>query len=80
MTPALRASARFWIVGTTVAFVGVAVSRLLARGFDGRAHATLALTGELIALSGLMIILFGIRRRLRGGGFQVESTQPEGKE
>jgi len=65
MTPALKASARHWLSGIAIAFTGVAISRLLASGFDGRAHALIALTGQLVAIGGLTIILFGIRRRIR---------------
>jgi hypothetical protein len=65
MTPAIKASARHWIAGIVVAFAGVAVSRLVASGYSGRAHAAIALTGQLVALCGLLIILLGIRGRLR---------------
>jgi len=65
MTPALKASARHWLSGIVIAFTGVAISRLLASGFEGRTHALIALTGQLVALGGLAVILFGIRRRLR---------------
>ncbi|MDF3056412.1 MAG: hypothetical protein K0R17_627 [Rariglobus sp.] len=64
MTPALKASARHWISGTVIAFTGVAVSRGVASGFEGRPHALFALAGQLVALGGLFIILLGIRRRL----------------
>jgi Zn-dependent protease with chaperone function len=64
MTPALKASARHWIAGTALAFAGVAVARLVAPGFEGRARAAIALTGQLVALGGLLVILLGIRRRL----------------
>ena len=65
MKPEFKAAAGHWIFGTAMAFAGVAVSRLLAPGFAGRAHAVVALAGQLIALGGLVVILFGIRRRLR---------------
>jgi hypothetical protein len=64
MTPALKASARHWLTGIVLAAAGVAVNRLLAPGFEGRAHAAVAVTGQLVALSGLFVILLGIRRRL----------------
>jgi hypothetical protein len=64
MTPAIKASASHWIFGTFLALVGVAVNRLVAASFEGRAHAVFALTGQLVALGGLFIILLGIRRRL----------------
>ncbi len=65
MTPALKASAGYWIFGTAIAFAGVVISRVVAAGFEGRVHAMLALTGQLVAFGGLLIILLGIRRRLR---------------
>jgi drug/metabolite transporter superfamily protein YnfA len=64
MTPALKASARYWIAGTALAFAGVAVARVVAPGYEARTRAALALTGQLVALAGLAIILLGIRRRL----------------
>ncbi len=65
MSPAIKASARHWLAGIAIAGVGVAVSRLIAPGFDAPGRAATALAGQLIALSGLLIILLGIRRRLR---------------
>ncbi|HEY9248816.1 MAG TPA: hypothetical protein VIO38_06780 [Rariglobus sp.] len=65
MTPALKASARHWLAGIVIAFAGVAVTRLWAPGFEGRAHAAVAVAGQLLAMGGLFIILLGIRRRLR---------------
>lgn len=64
MTPALVASARHWIAGTVLAFAGVAVARVVAPDFAGRTRALLLLTGQLVALGGLLIIVLGIRRRL----------------
>jgi hypothetical protein len=65
MTPALKASARHWIVGTALAFAGVTVARLVAPGLEGRSRAGVALFGQLVALGGLLIIILGIRRRLQ---------------
>ena len=65
MSAEFKAAAGHWVFGTAMAFAGVAVSRLLAPGFGGRPHAAVALAGQLIALGGLVVILFGIRRRLR---------------
>ncbi|MFA6960069.1 MAG: hypothetical protein WC205_04865 [Opitutaceae bacterium] len=65
MTPAIKASARYWLAGIALAIAGVAISRLLAPEFQARSHATIALIGQLLALSGLWVIIMGIRRRLR---------------
>lgn len=66
MTTALRASARHWLAGLALAFAGVSVNRLLAPAFaPGHARAAFALVGELAALTGLVVIMFGIRRRIR---------------
>ncbi|MCX6954143.1 MAG: hypothetical protein NTV51_18495 [Verrucomicrobia bacterium] len=65
MTTALKASARHWIAGTVLAFVGVAVARLVAPGLESRPRAWLTLAGQITALGGLFVILLGIRRRLR---------------
>jgi hypothetical protein len=65
MSPAIKAASRHWISGTLLALAGVAISRLLAPGFEERVRAWLMAGGQFVALSGLFIILMGIRRRLR---------------
>jgi hypothetical protein len=65
MTPALRSSARYWFTGLALAAVGVCVNRALAPVFDTRPRAVVAVAGELVALAGLGVIVFGINRRLR---------------
>lgn len=74
MTPAIKASALHWISGIVLAAIGVAVNRLVAANFEGRAHALCALTGQLVALTGLFIILLGIRRRLRRANAEAPPT------
>ena len=78
MTPALKASARHWLAGIAIAFTGVAISRLLAPGFEARSHAVIALTGQLMALGGLCVIVTGIRRRLRLAAGQTAEGSPPG--
>ena len=68
MTSALRFSARYWLTGIALAFVGVSANRLLAPLFDARPRAIVAVAGELVALAGLGVIIFGINRRLRLAG------------
>lgn len=65
MSPAIRASARYWLTGLILAAVGVALARLVAPGFAERPRSLIALAGEVVALSGLFVIALGIRRRLR---------------
>lgn len=66
MTPALRTSARYWIAGLALAAAGVMVNRLLAPGFASQQiRAAGALAGELVALTGLLVIMLGVRRRIR---------------
>ena len=77
MTPALKASARYWIAGIVLAFAGVAVTRLFAPSCEVvRVRAIVALSGELTALAGLAVILIGIRRRLRSGELSLAPTTP----
>jgi uncharacterized membrane protein YidH (DUF202 family) len=66
MTPALRASARHWLAGLALASAGVAANRLLAPCFSSpQVRAACAVTGELVALTGLLVIMLGVRRRIR---------------
>lgn len=65
MSPVFHASARHWLIGTALAFGGVAINRLAAPVFTGRTAAGVALLGELLGLAGLWIIAAGIRKRLR---------------
>jgi hypothetical protein len=53
----------YWWVGTAVAFLGVAVTRLLAGQFAQDVQHYVKGTGVLLALSGLFIIMLGTRRR-----------------
>lgn len=64
MTPAIRASARHWIVGLSLAAMGVVVNRLVAPQFEERLMSAFAVCGQLVALGGLFVILLGIRRRI----------------
>ncbi len=74
MTPALRASARHWLIGLALATGGVVFVRLVAPACaDHRLRAVVALSGEIIALTGLFVIMLGIRRRIR---LQSAAVQP----
>jgi hypothetical protein len=64
-----------WFAGTLLAFVGVAVARLLAPSLNaGTPQLLVTLGGRLLALAGLAVILVGIHRRLRAEG---AGTTPE---
>lgn len=66
MTPSLRASARHWLAGLVLAAAGVGINRMLAPCFSSQqTRAAFALGGELVALSGLLVIMLGVRRRIR---------------
>lgn len=64
MSSAIKASARHWLFGIILAAIGVTLSRVVAPEFDAHTKALLATAGQLIALSGLFVILLGIRKRL----------------
>lgn len=76
MTPAIKASAGHWIVGVVLAAVGVTLCRVVAPGFEERARAVLAVVGQLTALSGLFVILMGIRRRLHRANADAPPKAP----
>jgi hypothetical protein len=63
----LRANPRPWITGTVIAFLGVALARVVAPHVGGAWRFGFTLSGELVALTGLLVIGLGIRRRLREG-------------
>jgi hypothetical protein len=60
----LRANARYWIIGTATAFLGVALARVSAPYFHGGLRFGFTLAGQLLALAGLFIIGLGVRRRI----------------
>jgi hypothetical protein len=53
----------YWWVGTVVAFLGVAVARLLAGKFAADVQHYIQGAGVLLALGGLCIIMLGTRRK-----------------
>lgn len=54
-----------WILGTLVAFVGVALARTFGPSLDGNTRLFVTVGGEFLALTGLFIICLGVRRRIR---------------
>lgn len=69
---AVASNLKPWAFGTLLAFAGVAVARLAPPAFSGARAQLLATTaGRLLAVAGLVVIMLGIRRRIRF------STPPE---
>lgn len=62
---AIRANATPWIVGSVLAFGGVALARLVAPHFQSTLRILATLGGQLLALGGLFVICLGVRRRTR---------------
>ena len=60
----LRASRLYWLSGLALAAIGVLLARLVAPTLEGRAGSLVTLTGQLVALGGLVTICFGVRRRV----------------
>ena len=59
------ANLRFWIAGSTLAFLGVALARIVAPSLDGRNQICVTIGGQLLAICGLFIICLGVRRRIQ---------------
>jgi hypothetical protein len=69
----VAANARFWIAGTFVALAGVALARGVAPSLGSPARLYCTVGGQLLALSGLVLLAYGVSRRVRRDG---ESAQP----
>ena len=63
----VAANARYWVVGTLAAFVGVALARVVAPHLSPSARIACTVGGQLLALAGLALIAFGVSRRVRRG-------------
>ncbi len=74
MKPFARLANRTWIGGILVAFLGVALTRLVAPRFASGTREWLDVAGQIIAFAGLFIIAYGIKRR-RDADTKVESDQ-----
>ncbi len=64
MSPVFHASARHWFAGLALAVLGVSLARLVAPALDVQPRAVVTLAGQLISLSGLLVIARGIRLRI----------------
>ena len=67
-----------WVIGTALAVVGVVVARVIAPGLHERMHSGVAATGQIIALAGLVVICFGVRRRVWSSGAEAPSPDQDG--
>lgn len=71
--------AKFWLGGTLVSLVGVALARIVAPGFAGRPALLMAsyLLGVSLGIAGLVIITFGAGKSCRKAGAELESGKIE---
>ncbi|ACB76591.1 hypothetical protein [Opitutus terrae] len=61
----VAANLRPWIAGVLTAFLGVALARVVAPSFEGNLRIYTTVAGQLLALTGLLILCLGIRRRIK---------------
>ncbi len=71
----VAANLRYWVSGLLVAGAGIVAVRWIAPGFEGAARLVLTVGGELLALSGLLVIAIGVRRRVAAAS-AVRSDTP----
>jgi len=62
-SPIIQA-AGWWIAGLALAAAGVFGTRVLAPRFTGHERAAFAVAGQLLALAGIIVIAFGVYRRV----------------
>ena len=58
----------YWIIGILLAALGVITARVIAPTLEGKARSGLTAAGQIIAVSGLITITFGIRKRIWSQG------------
>lgn len=56
---------RYWVAGVALAAAGLAVVRLIGPTLTGHTRVAAVLGGELVALTGLLVICFGVSQRIR---------------
>ncbi len=61
----LRANKRSWVIGITLAVVGVIIARLVAPHYTDKTQVALSSVGRLISFAGLIVIIFGVNRRIK---------------
>lgn len=78
----VRENAPAWVAGTAIAFIGVALARVVAPNLEGSARLLLTGAGELLALGGLFMLCLVVRRRIRATdatvpGHRASLSRPE---
>jgi hypothetical protein len=61
-----RPALRSWLTGLALAAIGVLGARVLAPALADQARLACTLGAQGLALSGLLVIALGVRRRVRG--------------
>ncbi len=61
----LRASWRSWALGTIIAIIGIILVRVVSPHTTGKTQAALVSAGRLTSFAGLIIIVFGVNRRIK---------------
>ena len=61
----MSAKLKFWVAGVIIVAIGLVLARIVSGMYADRAAIQLAifLTGVIVAMAGLGIILFGIRKK-----------------
>lgn len=68
----------YWAIGTSLAFLGVALARVIGPALaEDAARRYTAASGHLLVGLGLFIICIGINRRLRAANADAENTGTE---
>lgn len=57
-------NARYWVAGTLVALIGVALARVIGPRLEPSMQIVCTVAGQLLALAGLGIISVGVSRRV----------------
>jgi|YelNatPaOPRAMG01_1025707.scaffolds.fasta_scaffold13998_3 hypothetical protein len=70
----LRRDITYWIAGTIVSLVGVAIVKLMAPSIQGNLAKWLAALGYLLSLGGIGIIAMHIRKNRKEGGVIKEEN------
>jgi len=60
----LRAARHYWIAGFAIALIGVLLARVLASHFENQPRVLLTVAGRILGIVGLVVIAFGINRRI----------------
>ncbi|MBK9989449.1 MAG: hypothetical protein IPP19_01630 [Verrucomicrobia bacterium] len=69
----LRATWRYWLIGTVIAVVGVILARLVAPHYVGKTQTVLSSVGRLTSFVGLIVIAYGVNKRIKSESKDSES-------